>query len=454
MALPQSSEPNRIVHEDQTQSNHDCELPSPPTATGGGVPLATPLPIPLQRPLPAQLGRYRIVRLLGSGGMASVYLAHDAELDRQVALKVPHCDPRLGSQLLERFTREARAAAILQHPNICQVYDVGRIDGVPFLTMAYIEGQPLAQRIEPGKPWPQQEAAQLIRTVALALADAHSRGVIHRDLKPSNIMMDRHGQPILMDFGLARRIGPPPPAGSPAEQQPLTEWGTVMGTPAYMPPEQVLGELDSLGPASDVYSLGVILFQLLTGQLPWKGTAVSILASIISQEPPSPLAFREDLDPALEAICLKTMARQPAQRYASMPELAEALASFRSPGVSPEKLPGETPITQIDPAIARTALDLLRTWGWSMGLRQLKFKVQGQRRRAWQSFFDWLAGEPSCTEGLGRCRAEPWFIALEGWRLAGQSLTALRQRDFRRAHQLLRRSRRHARQRISPPMSC
>ncbi len=419
-----------------------------PASTGEGVPLANPLPLTLPRLLPPQLGRYRIVRLLGSGGMASVYLAHDSDLDRQVALKVPHADPRLGPNLLERFTREARAAATLRHPHICPVYDVGRIDDIPFLTMAYIEGQPLSQRIVAGKPWPQRDAAGLIHTVALALADAHARGVIHRDLKPSNIMIDARDQPMLMDFGLARRIG--------SDEQHLTQWGTVLGTPAYMPPEQVTGDLEAMGPASDIYSLGVILFQLLTGQLPFQGNIASVLAAIVSQDPPRPQLLRGDLDLALEAVCLKAMARQPDQRFASMLELASAVIAgpWARAGGEPEPVvvsPGSTcppfadqttEYRQLTTAEAEAALEVLRTWGWTMGLRKLKFKAQGQRkRRSWQLLYDFLAGEQTgSADVVRRCQAEPWFAGLESWRLAGQALGALRERDFRRALRLLQKS--------------
>jgi len=365
--------------------------------------------------------------------MASVYLAHDSELDRQVALKVPHFDPRLGPQLLERFAREARAAATLQHPHICQVFDVGRIDGIPFLTMAYIEGEPLSQRIEPGKPWPQRDAAQLIRTVALALAEAHDRGVIHRDLKPSNIMIDPRGQPILMDFGLARRMD--------RNEGHLTQWGTVIGTPAYMPPEQVIGDIETMGPASDIYSLGIIFFQLLTGQLPFQGNVGSILAAIVSQDPPRPVLLRSDLDPTLEAVCLKAMARQPGQRYLSMHELAEAVAPRPLQVVREDDSPGKTDNRILATAeMARETLDLFRAWGWSVGLRKLKFKFKGQRKRgSWQLLIDWLDGEPAgAAEAVRRCQSEPWFAVLERWRLAGQALLALRDRDYRRAHRLLR----------------
>jgi hypothetical protein len=276
--------------------------------------------------LPENFGRYRIRRLLGRGGMGSVYLAHDTELDRPVALKVPRFTAEEGSDVLERFRREARAAATLSHPGICSVYDVGVQDGIPFLTMAYVEGRTLAALLKAGPPPAPRQAAALVRKLAGALAEAHRRGVIHRDLKPSNVMIAADGEPVLMDFGLARRAAAADPA--------LTREGQVLGTPAYMAPEQAAGE--PVGPACDVYGLGVLLYELLTGQLPFKGEKLSeLLARVLAAPPPPPSSYRPDLDPALEAICLKALAKSPAQRYASMTEFAAALDAYlRSAGAA------------------------------------------------------------------------------------------------------------------------
>src|SRR5262245_24792345 len=175
--------------------------------------------------------------------MGSVYLVHDSQLDRQVALKVPSFTPD-DPEILQRFYREARAAAALHHPNLCPVHDVGEIGGIHFLTMAYIRGSSLAEHARAHQPMPQEQAATLVRKVALALAQAHRHGIIHRDLKPSNIMLDPNGEPVIMDFGLARRID--------AEDARLTKTGTLLGTPAYMSPEQVAGDVANVGAASDV----------------------------------------------------------------------------------------------------------------------------------------------------------------------------------------------------------
>jgi tetratricopeptide (TPR) repeat protein len=227
---------------------------------------------------PESFGRYRILKKLGQGGMGTVYLAHDPELSRLIALKIPLDEA--GPETAERFRRAARAAASLQHPNICPIYEAGAIDGAPFLTMAYIDGHTLAERLRSGRP-SVGETTRLVRAVALALAEAHDGGVLHRDVKPSNILINRRGEPILTDFGLAR-----------------------LGTPAYMPPEEMRDE-----PAGDVYSLGVVLYESLTGLLASDETASKI-------------------DPRLDSICQRAMAKDVAARYPDMTAFAAALAPF------------------------------------------------------------------------------------------------------------------------------
>jgi predicted Ser/Thr protein kinase len=275
--------------------------------------------------LPGHFGRYRILRQLGKGGMGAVYLAHDTELDRKVALKVPTFAAGASPELLERFAREARAAATLSHPNLCPVYDVGEWQGTRYVTMAYVEGRPLSELTRGGKPLPQQPAAALVRKLALAMHEAHKHGVIHRDLKPSNVMVTKKEEPVIMDFGLARRA---------QEDARLTRSGAILGTPAYMSPEQVGGDAGAVGPATDVYSLGVILYELLTGQLPFRGPVTAVLARIMTEEPPPPRSLRADLDPALEAICQKAMAKQVPDRYGSMRDLAAALTAYLKGGGS------------------------------------------------------------------------------------------------------------------------
>lgn len=277
--------------------------------------------------LPEQFGRYRILKQLGKGGMGAVYLAEDTQLGRRVALKVPHIASDAGPSMLQRFDREARAAATLNHPNICPVYDVGTHNGIPFLTMAYIEGQTLAEMVKKGKPLPQVAAASIVHTLALALAEAHRRGVVHRDLKLANVMMNERGEPVIMDFGLARLVG--------ANAAHLTGSGALLGTPSYMPPEQVNGDVRAIGPACDIYSLGVILYELLTGHLPFEGSVGAVLGQILTQAPQPPSAHRPDLDRRLEAICLKAMQKEIAARYASMTEFAKALSGYLQPAPPP-----------------------------------------------------------------------------------------------------------------------
>jgi formylglycine-generating enzyme required for sulfatase activity/predicted Ser/Thr protein kinase len=275
---------------------------------------------PIEVDLPSPFGRYVIIRLLGRGGMGAVYLAHDSQLDRAVALKVPHREFAQNASVRERFLREARAAARFHHPNFCPIHDIGEIDGIPYLTMAYIEGGTLASAIERGQPWDQRKAAEIVRQLAVALGEAHRQGIVHRDLKPANVMMDSRGGLVLMDFGLARRFEGDDPT--------LTAAGTVMGTPGYMSPEQAEGRIKEIGPRSDVYSLGVMLYELISGRRPFEGTVVRVLAMILTAEPSSPSTHHPEVSPALEKICLKAMAKEIQDRYASMQDLAGALTAF------------------------------------------------------------------------------------------------------------------------------
>jgi WD40 repeat protein/serine/threonine protein kinase len=270
--------------------------------------------------LPEQFGRYRIRKKLGRGGMGSVYLAHDNQLDRDVALKVPHFAPEDGPDVLERFQREARITATLQHPNICPVHEVGVIDGIHYLTMDYLEGKKLSEFIQTEKPLPQRSVAAVVRKLALALQEAHARGIIHRDLKPSNIIINQRKEPVIIDFGLARRVR--------KEDVRLTKSGTPVGTPAYMPPEQIGSRSEDMGPRCDIYSLGVLLYELLTKKLPFPGDMMAVMGKILTQQPQPPSVHRADLDPRLETICLKAMAKKADDRYASMAELAATLTDY------------------------------------------------------------------------------------------------------------------------------
>lgn len=265
-------------------------------------------------------GRYRIERLLGEGGMGTVYLAQDELLHRPVALKVPKLES--GDTVNRtRFLREAQVAGALRHANICPVFDVAETDGVLYLTMAYIEGKELSAYCQAGKLLSQRQAASLVRKLALALETAHAAGIVHRDLKPENVMIDKSGTPIIMDFGLAR-------AHDEASQARLTQQGVVLGSPTYMSPEQADGRPERIGPPTDIYSLGVVLYEMLTGTVPFKGSVVVILSKLLTKAPPRPRDARSDLDPGLEAICLRMMAKKIHERYATMSDVAAALGSW------------------------------------------------------------------------------------------------------------------------------
>ena len=265
--------------------------------------------------------------------MGTVYLAEDTQLRRQIGFKTPQFAGDDQRELLERFYREARAAATLRHPCICPVYDVGDIDGKHYITMAYIEGRPLSHFVNPAVP---QTAAQILIVVgkiAQALQEAHDHGIVHRDLKPANIMIDRRGEPVIMDFGLARQAQQP-------DDLHLTQTGVIMGSPAYMPPEQVEADPEKIGPAADQYSLGVILYELLTGRVPFRGSLASVMGQIVSQAQPS-RELCPGLDPRIDAVCLKMMAKNPPERFPSLSAVSQELAAIvRNSAASPAPAQG------------------------------------------------------------------------------------------------------------------
>ena len=260
-------------------------------------------------------GRYRILERLGHGAMSDVFLAEDLELGRRVALKLlgPSADP-------VRFEREARAAAALTHPNVNQLFDYGKVDGRPYMVLEYLPGGTLEDRLRGGKPLPDDETRAIAVGLAAGLAHAHERGLVHRDLKPSNVLFDAEGRPKIADFGIAR-MGD---AGT------LTEAGTVMGTAAYISPEQAAGEPAT--PASDVYSLGVILFRMLTGRLPFTAQQPLELAAMHRDLPaPAVESFRGDVPPALAGVVNSALAKDPADRPPDGAALAAALGAPAAP---------------------------------------------------------------------------------------------------------------------------
>jgi serine/threonine protein kinase/formylglycine-generating enzyme required for sulfatase activity len=305
--------------------------------------------------LTGQFGRYRIIRALGKGAMGTVYLAEDTHIERQIALKTPHFTADPTGEQKGRFFREARAAGNLRHPHICPIYDFGQIDGKHYISMAYIEGRPLSAFIQPDKRQTERQILIVIRKLALALQEAHDHGVVHRDLKPANIMVDKKGEPIIMDFGLAQHV-------RRNEDVRLTQTGNILGTPAFMSPEQVAGEPDKIGPPTDQYSLGVILYELLTGELPFRGSVTVVMAQILTKEPSPPSQLRPLLDPRIEAVCLKMMAKNPSQRCASMQAVADELAAIlKSPAAKPKpEVTGGQAAHAIQSPAAQSAADRLR----------------------------------------------------------------------------------------------
>lgn len=269
--------------------------------------------------LPCQFGDYRLLKELGRGGMGVVYRAHQQSLNREVAVKMILRGQLASAAERERFRAEAEAAAKLDRPGIVPVYEVGEWEGRPYFTMKYIRGTTLAQRLLNG-PLPAREAAQLLARVARAVHFAHEQGVLHRDLKPSNILLDEDGEPHVTDFGLAKQI---------TEAATLTKTGAVLGTPAYMAPEQAAGARGQVGPASDVYSLGVVLYALLTGRPPFQAASpVDTLLMVLEQDPVPPRLLNPRADRDLEMIALRCLQKPIDLRYPTAAALASDLEAY------------------------------------------------------------------------------------------------------------------------------
>jgi len=271
---------------------------------------------------PRNFGRYELLRPLGEGAMGSVYLANDTLLERKVALKVPKTEGTSNAEFMARFTREAKAAAGLKHPNICSVFDAGEYKGTAYITMDFIDGVPLSRFIGSSKLKSLDAILKMLSTIAEAVGHAHSKGVIHRDLKPGNILVDAELKPNVTDFGLARRA-------DPANESRITQEGLLIGTPAYMAPEQVKGEQAKVGPESDIYSLGVILFEMLTYRLPFDGSVPEMLAKVLRDTPPVPSHIRKDLPEDVDDLCLKMLKKLPEQRYSNIAEVLAAISKLQ-----------------------------------------------------------------------------------------------------------------------------
>jgi len=266
-------------------------------------------------------GRYEIIKELGRGSMGIVYLGHDPQIDRLVAIKVLRQDRVTSEAFVTRFLKEARAIGRLSHPNIVAVYDVGEDQGTIYLTMEYIEGRSLAEIIKEKKV-NVHELKEWAIQIADALNYAHNKGIVHRDIKPSNIIVQKDGHIKITDFGIAHIEDPN------ALQQ--TQAGEILGTPAYMSPEQVLGE--KVDGRSDLFSLGIILYEALTQKKPFKGdTLTAIFKEIIQTTPISPDKISKDVSPELAQIIMKCLAKDPKERFQTGAELAEALKKLSKP---------------------------------------------------------------------------------------------------------------------------
>ena len=270
-----------------------------------------------KKKLPA-LGQFQLIEAVGRGAFGTVYKAFDQQLQRTVAVKIPRSGVLETDEDEDRFVREARNVAQLRHPGIVAIHSVGRSDAFPYLVSEFVEGVTLSEYLT-AKRFSIKESARLIREICIALQHAHSQGVVHRDLKPSNIMLTPDGQPRIMDFGVAKRN---------AGEITMTIDGQILGTPAYMSPEQAGGLSHQADAQSDIYSVGVILFQLLTGELPFRGDVQMLLYQVQYEEPPSPRKLNHQVPRDLETICLKCMAKEPKRRYASAGDLADDVQRY------------------------------------------------------------------------------------------------------------------------------
>jgi eukaryotic-like serine/threonine-protein kinase len=295
-------------------------------------------------------GRYRILHRIGSGGMADVYSAEDTHLGRQVALKVLHRRFAQDQEFVERFRREAKSVAGLSHPNVVGVFDRGGHDGTYYIAMEHLAGRTLKEIVEIEAPLPQERAIDLGQQILQGAGYAHRHGVIHRDFKPHNVIVDDDGRTKVTDFGIAR-----------AGASEMTETGSIMGTAQYLSPEQAQGH--AVTAASDLYSIGVMLYEMLAGRLPFEGdSAVSIALKHLSEPPPPLSQFRPDVHPAVEAVVMAALAKDPAQRWQSADDFAQGLETARArmeagadggqdfAALAPLPVPAPTPAPELEAA--------------------------------------------------------------------------------------------------------
>ena len=323
------------------QYSDDCSvvIPADTISTTRHFPDDDGAPSHQSEATPGRFGDYDLLNEIDRGGMGIVYRARQIQANRVVALKMILAGKFASKKELRRFYCEAEAAARLDHPNIVPIYEIGEHDGHPFFTMAYVDGPNLATRIAQG-PLAQREAAVLVREITAAIEYAHQRGIVHRDLKPANILLNRNGQTRITDFGLAKRIG---------DQNELTVTGDVVGTPNYMSPEQVNGNPTNVGAHSDIYSLGAILYCLLTGRPPFQAaTILETFTQTTQAEPVAPRQLVPTISSDLETVCLKCLQKAPSKRYPTATELLADLDRY---------LEGK-------PVQARPIGQLERSWRW------------------------------------------------------------------------------------------
>src|SRR5216117_459051 len=374
-------------------------------------------------------GDYELLEEIARGGMGVVYRARQLSLGRIVALKMILAGQFASQQIIQRFRGEVTAAALLQHPNIVAIHDVGIHDGQHYFSMDYVEGQNLSQLVGT-RPLPPAKAARYVKLVAEAIHYAHQHGILHRDLKPSNVLVDASDQPRITDFGLAKRFGVPPSGGlasgpakartpnEPAEagtpyMESFTLTGQMLGSPNFMPPEQASSQRGKVGRHSDVYGLGAILYHLLTARPPFQAESFeSVINQLLNTEPVSPRLLNSSVPPDLETICVKCLQKEPSRRYQSAQELAEELDRF----------------LRDEPIHARPITRAERTWRWcrrnpvvaglgaalvllllalAIGSPIAAFRINRERQRADQNLYDSdmnLAHHALDDGDLGRAR--------------------------------------------------
>ncbi len=384
---------------------------STPSKPGSPAPLfSKPLPIAndgrtavLQSPSPRIIdGRYTLLDLLGEGGMGQVYRAQDQQLDEVVALKMLHPDLLSKTEAVHRFKQEARLARRVTHPNVARTFDLGETDGTLYLTMEFVEGESLSDRLKRKRTLPLEETVSLCLAICAGLDAAHQQSIIHRDLKPENILLANDGRAVLTDFGIARLES--------GDSHFKTAMGVVVGTPTYMAPEQIEGK-GKIDARTDLYALGCILFEMLAGSPAWLGNDFIVLATArFMQPPPDVRTRRPDVPEAMAELILRCMARQPDKRFSSAVEVVQALQALTSASIAQ---PTRTFLTQL-PAGGTSTSPRHPTWSTAAGLAALApqagqvqvavlpFQNRGNTTEAHilEGLMDDLIDTLSMTEGL------------------------------------------------------